>query len=72
MTDPKATMHIFHTGRVTVVGVKSATDAEEAVNRLYPMVYQYKKKKAKKSKKPTKSKALDPLDPSWNPWKASL
>jgi len=54
MKDPKATLHIFHNGKVTVMGVRSTADAEEAVNRLYPMVHEYRKlakrKKSKKSK----------------------
>ena len=55
MTEPKATMHIFHNGRVNVSGVKSASEGEEAVNRLYPMVHGFQKKPAKR-KKSIKSK----------------
>ena len=55
MKKPKATMHIFHNGRVNVVGVKSASEGEEAVNCLYPMVHGFQTKPAKR-KKSTKPK----------------
>jgi len=42
-TDPKATIHISHTGSVTVIGAKSVNAAGEAVNQLYPMVHKFKK-----------------------------
>ena len=55
--EPKATLHISHTGRVLVIGAESSLKAEEAVNQLYPLAYKYQKAKAKGKRSKTGIKA---------------
>jgi len=55
--EPKATLHICHTGRVLVIGAESSLKAEEAVNQLYPLAYKYQKAKAKGKRGKTGQKA---------------